>query len=86
MGLVKDWMIEEEIRKREAIESVPDRLEDALVELGQLRERLEGSDSRVKELQDELRVTNSFKAKIKDYLVAGAIGAVIGVTLSAIFL
>ena len=40
------------------------------------------SDLEVSILKDDLEEANSFKSKMKDYLIGGLIGAVIGIILS----
>jgi chromosome segregation ATPase len=86
MGRVKDWMIQEESRKIEAMETMPDRLDDAIAQIDELRNGLEKSSVTISILKDDLEEANSFKSKMKDYLIGGLIGAVIGIILSILFL
>lgn len=85
MGRVKTWMLQEQLRKHEAMESMPDRLDDALVQLDELRSDLEKSNATISSLKNDLEKANSFKSKMKDYLIGGLIGAVLGTILSLIF-
>ena len=86
MGGVKEWMIQEETHKREAMEAMPDRLDDALIQIDELRDELGKSSTTISELTHDLKDANSFKSKMKDYLIGGLIGAVIGIILSVLFL
>lgn len=86
MGRVKEWMVQEQIIRQEAVESMPDHIEDALIQIRQLHEKVEQSNATIHELESKLSAANSFKAKMRDYVIGGIIGAVIGIVLSAIFL
>ena len=86
MGRVKNSMIEEQARKREEMEAMPHRLDDALDRIDELRDELEQSNTTISELRHNLKEANSLKSKVKDYIVGGLVGAVIGLILSALFL
>ena len=81
-----DWLIKEEQRKQNAMEAMPERLDDAMIQIDELRDELEKGNTTIVELKHELSVVNSFKSKIKDYFIGGFVGAAIGILLSALFL
>ena len=86
MSRTKDMLLKEEFRKQKAMEAVPDRLDDALIQIDELRNGLEKSSSTISTLKDDLEEANSFRSKLKDYLIGGLIGAIIGMILSILIL
>jgi len=50
--------------------------------IGKLTELISDQTNRIKDIQDEIRLGNSWKSKVPDYLIGGVIGAVIGFLLS----
>jgi TolA-binding protein len=60
--------IEKQNKKREALLDLPDQFEESQI--------------KIEELQEELRKNSSWKSKLKDYIVGGIIGAILGFGLS----
>lgn len=84
MGWAKNKLIEEEIKLREAMRAMPERIEDALIEITDLRDKLNISHEQIGELRKELSYARSLKGNLLGYLLSGLIGAVLGGLLSFI--
>ena len=68
MSTQYDNYLEEQNRKREALLDLPDQFEESQI--------------KIEELQEKLRKSSSWKSKLKDYIVGGIIGAILGFGLS----
>lgn len=81
-------MIELEQKRRRQYEKLLDGVDDLLIaheRIGDLDAQLQSSTRKVEELSAELRSASSFHSKLKDYIVGGSIGALIGALLTALF-
>ncbi len=80
MGLVKDWAITQElekIAKQEALLDLPEGMASTIQLIEEMRAHIE-------DLQARIQKGNSWRSKLKDYLIGGFIGALIGLVFSSL--
>ena len=77
--------MEEQQRKHEALLDVPDQIAETNEVVEALATRLEQSAVTISRLERQLAEAGSLKGKLKDYLIGGVIGAILGVIASNLF-
>ncbi|MDP8218791.1 MAG: hypothetical protein P9M03_08705 [Candidatus Theseobacter exili] len=60
--------MEKQNRKKESLLDLPDQFEESQI--------------KIEKLQEELCKSSSWKSKLKDYIIGGTIGAILGFVLS----
>ena len=78
MSLVKDYLYkqeEERAAKQEALLDLPDEIEETNILVQELQEH-------IRDLKARIKHDNSWHSKLKDYLIGGFIGAIIGFAFS----
>jgi DNA repair exonuclease SbcCD ATPase subunit len=70
---------EQRARKEEALLEVPEALDDAIRIIGELHDDVRVSHKEIEDLQKQLRLACTWRAKLHDWIFSGIIGAVIGI-------
>lgn len=79
MSRLFDEMQQERLRKEAALLNLPPSLSESSSEM---RDEIRASQLEVSQLREELRRRNSLLARLMEWLIAGAFGAVLGAILS----
>ncbi|PZO12162.1 MAG: hypothetical protein DCE87_15105 [Betaproteobacteria bacterium] len=80
--LEKMW--EEGERKRQELLDVPESIALSHELIGELKAQLKASDEQITSLKQQIKESNSLQSKLKDYILGGLIGAVLGGALTSL--
>jgi hypothetical protein len=75
MGAMSDWQLELQERRQQALDNLPDTLDESLRVIGSLQEQVE-------DLRKQVEAQGSTRERYKDYVVGGIIGAIISAVIS----
>lgn len=85
MGMTKrlfEQEQEERYRKQEELLDLPERVAESNRRIGELQTELRFSAETIESLEQQLIDSNSLRANFKHYVVAGIVGAILGVVFS----
>lgn len=80
--LEKMW--EEGERQRQELLDVPGSIAQSHELIGELKAQLKASDEQIISLKQQIKESNSLQSKLKDYILGGLIGAVLGAALTSL--